>query len=108
MNDIVCTTCGHIGKTRNETPGSTLIELVLWLCFLIPGLIYSIWRLRARHPVCPKCGNAQVIPRSTPMAQKFIRENFPEMLAAEAARANSSSARAVGQKMGRTAGRFFK
>jgi len=26
-----------------RTRGSILIEIVLWLCFLVPGLIYFIW-----------------------------------------------------------------
>ncbi|HEV2348917.1 MAG TPA: hypothetical protein VG028_03620 [Terriglobia bacterium] len=44
------------------TPGSFAIEIVLWLCFLFPGLIYSIWRLTARHETCPKCGEKSLIP----------------------------------------------
>lgn len=52
---IRCPNCSFEGEAKTKTPGSFLIELVLWLCFLIPGLIYSIWRLSARGKVCPRC-----------------------------------------------------
>lgn len=39
---MVCTTCGHHGPTRQHTRGSIFIELVLWLLFIVPGLIYSL------------------------------------------------------------------
>lgn len=39
MNKLICTSCGHIGASKTITKGSILIEAVLWLCLLIPGLI---------------------------------------------------------------------
>ena len=69
---LFCTACGHQGKPESDTPGSIWIEVVLWLCFLIPGLIYSIWRLNKRHDVCTSCGRGDLIPANSPkaMAQK--------------------------------------
>ena len=75
---MVCTACGNVGKSKRVTKGSIWIEIVLWLCFLVPGIIYSIWRLTTKHDACPSCGNAQLIPRSSPMGQKFLRENVPD------------------------------
>lgn len=64
-----CTTCGHEGGTESKTRGSFLIEIILWLCFIVPGLIYSIWRVSSRHPVCASCGAATLVPPDSPMAK---------------------------------------
>lgn len=64
-----CRNCGSIAKPRKHTPGSFLIEIVLWCCFLVPGVIYSLWRLSARREVCAKCGAGNLIPPDSPNAQ---------------------------------------
>ena len=57
----VCTDCGTQAKPRTATPGSIGIEILLWLCFLVPGLIYSAWRMSARRDdACPECGGKMV------------------------------------------------
>ena len=66
MDLRICTTCGHVGRPVSETPGSGLIELVLWLCFILPGLIYSLWRLNRRHDVCSACSAATLLPLDRP------------------------------------------
>lgn len=65
-NQRICAACGTVGQPKSETRGSILIEIVLWLCFLIPGLIYSIWRLTTRRPVCRACGGHELLPLNTP------------------------------------------
>lgn len=67
-NARFCTTCGHEGPTKTRTKGSLLIEIILWLCFLVPGLIYSIWRISSRQPVCTSCGATTLVPPDSPMA----------------------------------------
>lgn len=101
-DEMVCTACGHVGATTKVTKGHFGLELLLWLCFLLPGLIYSVWRLTTRHQACPVCGNAQLLPRSSPMAQKFLRENFPDQQAsaADAPRAAHGAGRALGRLVG--------
>jgi len=68
----VCKNCGFIGKGKTVTPGMLLIELFLWICMLIPGLIYSIWRLTNRIKVCPKCGQQGLLPPSTPIGRQMF------------------------------------
>jgi len=76
MSDpLFCTSCGHTGKPRSETPGSLLIEIILWLCILIPGIIYTVWRHNRRHDVCEKCGSAALIPPDSPIAKSFYVAN---------------------------------
>ena len=71
--EFVCTTCGHIGQPKRVTKGSLATELVLWIFFLVPGLIYSVWRLTSRYDACPSCKNASMIPADSPVGQKFLK-----------------------------------
>lgn len=65
---LYCTTCGHQGPAKTVTRGSLLIEIILWFCFLVPGLIYSIWRHTSRYKACTSCGGSAVVPLSSPVA----------------------------------------
>ena len=72
-NQIVCTVCGFVGKPKKSTKGSIWIELVLWLCLIVPGIIYSLWRIfSGKQVLCPKCGSTLVIPADTPKGQELI------------------------------------
>ena len=109
-DELICTNCGHVGHTTAVTKGHFALEVVLWLCFLVPGFIYSIWRLTTRHEACPVCGNANLLPKSAPVAQKFLRENLPEKLTTprEAIRPPSMAAKSAGRSLGRLVGKLFK
>ncbi len=48
----LCTSCGSQMYPKLFTKGSGRIELILWLCFLVPGLIYSTWRFTTKGFVC--------------------------------------------------------
>jgi hypothetical protein len=69
----LCSSCGHVGRPKSVTPGSILIEAVLWLCLIVPGLIYSLWRINRRHEACAKCGAATLLPMDSPVAANFAR-----------------------------------
>ncbi len=70
----VCTTCGFYGIPRRITKGHFLIELVLWLAFIVPGLIYTIWRLTTKAWICPTCGGKTLIPEHSPIAQATLAQ----------------------------------
>jgi len=107
--EVVCTSCGYIGEPKTITKGNIAIEIVLWLCFLIPGLVYSIWRLSSRYDGCPTCAQGTLIPVTSPMAQRFLRENLPERLVTiEAHQGPSKTAQSVGKLLGRFVGRLLK
>ena len=108
--EVVCTACGYVGQPKTITKESIGVEILLWLLFLVPGLIYSVWRLSSRYDGCPSCGQATVIPRTSPMAQKFLRENLPEKLtvSTEPARPPSKAAQSAGRSLGRLVGRVLK
>ena len=66
--EMYCPSCGSVGVPTTRTKGSFWIEVILWLCFLVPGLIYSVWRLTTKERVCPKCGAPNMIPAVAPKA----------------------------------------
>lgn len=69
MAEFICTSCGSQAGVKKVTPGNFLIEVILWLCFLVPGLIYSIWRIGNKRKVCRACGKDSIIPADSPMAK---------------------------------------
>lgn len=66
---LYCATCGHKGRGKMHTRGSLAIEIVLWLSFLVPGVIYTLWRHGSKRRVCAKCGAATLIPLNSPVAR---------------------------------------
>ncbi len=68
---MVCAQCGEIRKPVTVTGGNLLIEIFLWCCFLLPGLLYSVWRLASRKKnCCPDCR----IPSMVSVKSKVGRE----------------------------------
>jgi hypothetical protein len=91
----VCKQCGTVDSPASKTPGSILIEIILWLCFLVPGLIYSIWRHTRRHDVCRACGSAELVPVNTPLGRQMVAS-----LGVDIANQPPTGAEALGRKLG--------
>jgi hypothetical protein len=73
----LCLKCGHSGKTKKSMPGSIGIEIILWLFFIIPGVIYSIWRHSSKKDICSSCGSFdQLIPLDSPKAKEFDKSKL--------------------------------
>jgi hypothetical protein len=73
MPMLICTTCGSTFKRAEQhTKGSFIMEVALWLFFLLPGLIYSIWRLTSRYYACPACGSCDYVPTDTPLGRRLL------------------------------------
>lgn len=71
----VCTSCGYHGEAKSKVKGNFAIEVLLWFFLIIPGLVYSIWRLTNRHIPCPKCDNETLIPDDSPVAKNILSSN---------------------------------
>lgn len=71
----ICGNCGEVGDSRTHTKGNILIEIILWCMFLVPGLIYSIWRHISRAQVCRHCGSDQMVPVDSPRG-RALREQY--------------------------------
>ncbi|MCE2926180.1 MAG: hypothetical protein LW823_00825 [Rickettsiales bacterium] len=68
----LCKTCGYSGLRKNKRPGNVVIEIILWLFYIIPGLIYTIWRISAQYYVCPKCEGKEMIPLDSVFAKNIL------------------------------------
>ena len=75
--ELLCAKCGHQGNPKVVTKGSIFIEIMLWLFFIVPGIIYSIWRLSNRYRACPKCKEPNMIPLDSPVAKKMLPVDEP-------------------------------
>jgi len=73
---LVCTQCGYIGEPKGAIGGNGCIEVLLWFFFIIPGLIYSIWRSSSRYKICPKCKSPSLIPIDSPKAKTIMAESM--------------------------------
>ena len=71
---MICTACGSQGWPASKTKGNLGTEIILWLCFLVPGLIYSIWRLITRYAACPACQQPGMIPISSPKGKQLVAQ----------------------------------
>lgn len=56
-----CTQC-HTHTNTAKMKGNGWIELVLYFFYILPGVIYSIWRRSGKPNGCPTCGHAALIP----------------------------------------------
>lgn len=68
----VCTVCGSQAVPKVGKPGNPLIGLVLWLCFVVPGLLFSLWRSSSKFLFCYSCGSKNVIPVDTPRGKQLV------------------------------------
>jgi len=70
----ICSACGMMGRPVKVTRGGCAIEIALWLLLLIPGIIYTIWRLTTNYDACAYCGSSDVIPLGTPRGQALFKQ----------------------------------
>ena len=73
ISDVyMCTTCGHETlQPIRKMPGTPWVSLGLLVPFVLPGVIYQIWRIAMRRPVCPRCGSPALIPGDAPLARTW-------------------------------------
>jgi len=65
---LYCNSC-QTYVTHAKMKGSDGLELFLYICWIFPGILYSIWRRSGGRNICPNCGTAALIPRMMPDPQ---------------------------------------
>ena len=58
---VKCPNCNYDGDGKHVMKGSMGVEFILWLLLIVPGFIYSVWRLSNQVWVCPKCDFDKVV-----------------------------------------------
>jgi len=71
MKKKLCLNCLSIEKPRLITKGDIGTEVVLWLCLILPGVVYSVWRHTSRYYGCSVCQSGRMISLSSPRALSF-------------------------------------
>jgi predicted RNA-binding Zn-ribbon protein involved in translation (DUF1610 family) len=74
---FICRKCGHIGPRELNKKGKLSIEIILWLLFILPGLIYSIWRRTGRFFACKECGTHHIVPLKSPLGKEALAGKGP-------------------------------
>ena len=69
----VCMECGCQRDPIKAKRGLLVIEVFMWLLYILPGVIYSIWRRVRAHEVCPNCRNPSVVLTSSSRAMGMRR-----------------------------------
>ena len=56
-----CTSCMNFTLVALKK-GNGIIEALLYLCYIVPGIFYSVWRRSTPPNVCPLCKVPSLIP----------------------------------------------
>jgi len=96
----VCMECGCQRDPIDAKRGLLVIEIFMWLLYILPGIIYSFWRRARKQQVCSKCRNPSVVLTSSSRAMGMMRlmRTFSQPLMANSKNVKSSSSLHPGPK----------
>jgi len=69
----LCMECGCQREPMDVKRGLLVIEIFMWFLYILPGVIYSIWRRVRKQQVCPNCRYPSVVLTSSPRAMGMMR-----------------------------------
>ena len=69
----ICMECGCQRDPIMIKRGLLVVEIFMWLLYILPGVIYSIWRRVRKQEVCPNCLNPSVVLTSSSRAMGMRR-----------------------------------
>lgn len=101
-----CVKCGAVAEPKTITKGSLAIEIVMWLLLIVPGVIYSVWRISSRHEGCRVCGGVDLVPINSPKGQEIAGGSGYDPAADESRL--SRAAQSGGKSLGRLVARMKK
>ena len=91
-SQFLCTQCGaQTSVPLRVPPGSPWVALALAVPFVLPGLVYTVWRYTMRRTLCPTCGHAQLIPADAPLARTWRAAGWIAGRPAEGSASTTSS-----------------
>ena len=75
-----CQDCELAGVGESSKRGSVLITIFLLLCFLIPGIVYMIYRNHTKGTQCEHCHSKNVIPITSAKVKKVLGDGYAEFV----------------------------
>lgn len=73
---MICTNCYYKGRPDEKMKGNFLTEVLLWFFFLIPGIIYTIWRHTTKAKVCASCEQPTLVPEDSIRGKEIIKKHL--------------------------------
>jgi hypothetical protein len=74
---MMCTDCNRTAEADTVLEGSDGLEMLGWLCFAVPGLLYCWWRHALRIKVCAFCGSGDLVREARAAAERGPRQAPP-------------------------------
>ena len=83
---LICAQCGTFNRVDHRAQGSLAGELFIWIvCLFLAGytaflsigaaVVYSIWRVASKKPICGSCKADAMIDITSPKGQRLMAEN---------------------------------
>lgn len=98
----LCLECGCQRDPIDAKRGLLVIEIFMWLLYILPGVIYSIWRRVRKQQVCPNCRNPSMVLTSSSRAMGIRRlmKKFsqPSMANSRNSKSNANQKPVPGEK----------
>lgn len=79
MNEVVCSTCHHIGKPKLVKKESNAFRIFSWVTFPFGYAFYYVWRIFNRYNACSQCGGTMLVSKNTPLGRRLISIYAPGM-----------------------------
>lgn len=68
---MLCTACGRSSEPEHKLKGHVAITILLLCFYIVPGIIYMVWRRSGIKDNCPICKSENIIPVSSPEAWRI-------------------------------------
>lgn len=75
---VICRNCGRVTEPERPLRGSTWITLILLCFYVIPGIIYMIWRRTGVQDTCAICKSTNVTPENSPEGRRMVADKEAE------------------------------
>lgn len=59
-NLVHCSQCGTEAEPVVLRKGNMHTQILLWIAFIVPGFLYSLWRESSKRNICRVCGSMDV------------------------------------------------
>ncbi len=69
----LCMECGCQRDPIQAKRGFLVVELFMWLLYILPGVIYSIWRRVRTQQICSNCRTPSIVLTSSSRAMGMMR-----------------------------------
>lgn len=71
---LVCTSCGQeTVRPDRVKPGTGWLTATLLCLFVVPGVVYWVWRTAMKEDRCPMCRRATLIPSASPIGRAILQ-----------------------------------